>query len=405
LGSNHNIAQSQNVISPSSYEVYVMTTILPTHAHTEPADDASAADAAVYRALGAELKGWALALGFQDVGVTDLALDEHEDHLQRWLDKGYQGEMGYMAAHGNMRSHPEQLVPGAIRAITLRMDYLPPDTQPLTMLASSADAYVARYALGRDYHKVIRQRLVKLWAKMQDYLAEHNITHHHSRVFTDSAPLLEKALAEKSGLGWIGKNTLLLNQSAGSLFFLGEMLTDVPLPLTTPAPGNHCGSCNRCIDVCPTAAIIAPYQLDARRCISYLTIEHRGSIPEEFRAAIGNRIFGCDDCQLFCPWNKFAQVSEVEDFTPRNGLDNEALLTLFAWTEAEFLTRTTGSAIRRTGYEGWRRNIAIALGNCEGGAEVTAALTASLVNASALLREHVEWALSHLADRHKDAID
>ena len=369
------------------------------------AADTAAANAEVYRALGAELKGWALALGFQDVGVTDLALHEHEQHLQRWLDKGYQGEMSYMAAHGQMRSHPQQLVPGATRAITLRMDYLPPDTQPLKVLASSADAYVARYALGRDYHKVIRQRLVKLWAKMQDYLAAHNITHHHSRVFTDSAPLLEKALAEQSGLGWIGKNTLLLNQSAGSLFFLGEMLTDVPLPLTAPAPSNHCGSCNRCIDVCPTAAIVAPYQLDARRCISYLTIENRGSIPVEFRAPMGNRIFGCDDCQLFCPWNKFAHVSEVEDFSPRHGLDNEALLTLFAWTEEEFLARTTGSAIRRTGYEGWRRNIAVALGNSEGGVEVTTALMASLENASALLREHAEWALSHLAERRATKTD
>lgn len=357
---------------------------------------------AVYRHLGQQLESWAQALGFQQVGITDTELGDHEARLQTWLDRGFQGEMAYMGDHGKMRSRPTELVPGVTRVISLRMDYLPAGTEPLTQLQSPADAYVARYALGRDYHKVIRRRLVKLWKQITDYLLEHGIDHHRARVFTDSAPVLEKALAEKAGLGWIGKNTLLLNQTAGSFFFLAEIFTDLPLALNKPATSNHCGSCTRCLDVCPTAAIVAPYQLDARRCIAYLTIEHRGSIPVEFRAPMGNRIFGCDDCQLFCPWNKFAQVSAVTDFDPRNGLDASTLLTLFRWNETEFLSRTEGSAIRRTGYQGWRRNIAVALGNCAFDEEIYRALSASLADATPMVQEHISWALAAQDKRRRE---
>ena len=353
----------------------------------------------VYQSLGRQLESWAQELGFQQVGITDTELGDHEARLQTWLDKGFHGEMAYMGHHGRMRSRPSELVPGVTRVITLRMDYLPAGTEPLAQLESPADAYVARYALGRDYHKVIRRRLVKLWKRINDYLLDHGIDHHSARVFTDSAPILEKALAEKSGLGWIGKNTLLLNQSAGSFFFLAEIFTYLPLSLSEPQSTNHCGSCNRCIEVCPTAAIIAPYQLDARRCISYLTIEHRGSIPVEFRAPMGNRIFGCDDCQLFCPWNKFAQVSSVTDFNPRNELDASTLIELFLWNETEFLSRTQGSAIRRTGYLGWRRNIAVALGNCDFDEKVYQVLATNLAAAPPLVQEHITWAMAALDER------
>jgi epoxyqueuosine reductase len=368
-----------------------------------PAANTPAAQDEVYRQLRDKIGAWASELGFQQAGVTDIDLGEHEQRLQAWLDRGFQGEMAYMGDHGRKRSRPAELVPGTTRILSLRMDYLPEGSQPLAQLASTADnratAYVARYALGRDYHKVIRQRLVKLWQRMADELLSHGISHHSARVFTDSAPVLEKALAAKAGLGWIGKNTLLLNQKAGSLFFLGEIFTDVPLPVDPPQPTNHCGSCTSCIDVCPTAAIVAPYQLDARRCISYLTIEHRGSIPIALRAAMGNRIFGCDDCQLFCPWNKFAHVSRVADFDPRHGLDSSALLTLYGWTEEEFLMRTAGSAIRRTGYTGWRRNLAVALGNCDFDDGIYQALARSLDGAPELVQEHIRWALANLEGR------
>jgi epoxyqueuosine reductase len=361
------------------------------------------ANHAIYRQLREKIGPWASELGFQQVGVTDIDLGEHEQRLQTWLDRGFQGEMAYMGHHGRKRSQPAELVPGTTRILSLRMDYMPEGDQPLAQLASTAAnrgaAYVARYALGRDYHKVIRQRLVKLWQQMAEELASHGIDQHSARVFTDSAPVLEKALAEKAGLGWIGKNTLLLNHRAGSLFFLAEIFTDVPLPIDPPQATNHCGSCTSCIDVCPTAAIVGPYQLDARRCISYLTIEHRGSIPVELRAAMGNRIFGCDDCQLFCPWNKFAQVSSVADFDPRHGLDSSALLTLYAWTEDEFLARTAGSAIRRTGYTGWRRNLAVALGNCDYDDGIYQALATSLDDAPELVQEHIRWALKTLDGR------
>jgi epoxyqueuosine reductase len=317
-----------------------------------------------------------------------LQLQEDEAHLQAWLNRQYHGQMDYMQRHGSKRSHPDELVPGTLRVISARMDYWPGTaTAAKQALQDTQLAYVSRYALGRDYHKVLRTRLAQL--------AEH-VNHagaiHGYRVFVDSGPVLEKALARNAGLGWIGKHTNLINREAGSWFFLGEILTDLPLPVDT-AVGNHCGSCTACIDICPTQAIVAPYQVDARRCISYLTIELRDSIPVEFRKAIGNRVYGCDDCQLCCPWNKFAKASDEADFTPRNKLDSSRLTELFAWTEAEFLQRTEGSAIRRIGYECWLRNIAIGLGNAVSTNEVINALQLKREHESALVREHVEWAL------------
>ena len=350
-----------------------------------------------YKQLSQNIHQWGQSLGFQQVGITDTDLHPHGKHLQDWLAKNFHGDMSYMARHGSKRSQPAELIKATHRIISVRMNYLPDGANPVEVLTDSRAAYVARYSLGRDYHKVIRKRLVKLWNQIQDFMAEHGKTHYSGRVFTDSAPVLEKAIAEKAGLGWIGKNTLLLNRDAGSWFFLGEIFTDLPLTLDKVYGGNHCGSCTSCIDVCPTDAITAPYVLDARRCISYLTIEHRGSIDESLRELMGNRIFGCDDCQLFCPWNKFAQFTDEADFSPRHKLDTAGLLELFAWTENEFLTNTEGSAIRRTGYDGWLRNIAIALGNATYGLEITQALQKKLDSVSPMVREHIEWAI----DRQK----
>lgn len=353
-------------------------------------------DRAFFRDLTPRMQSWALELGFQQLGVTDIDLGEHEQHLERWLSLERHGEMDYMARHGKRRTRPEELIDGTRRVISVRMNYLPRETRPEQILEQPDAAYVSRYALGRDYHKLIRARLARLWKRIESHARDAGYRDFSGRVFTDSAPVMEKAIAEKAGLGWIGKNTLILSRDAGSWFFLGEIYTDLPLETTAQGASNHCGTCQACMDVCPTDAIVAPYELDARRCISYLTIEYRGTVPNEFRKAIGNRIFGCDDCQLFCPWNKFAQHTGEEDFTPRHALDTATLVELFNWTEAEFLERTEGSAIRRTGYEGWLRNIAIALGNGPADLRAISALQSRREGASDLVAEHIDWALQEL---------
>ena len=339
--------------------------------------------------LAQSIKDWGRELGFQQVGIADVELGEHEAHLQRWLEAGYQGEMDYMAAHGSKRSRPDELVPGTLRVVSLRMDYLPGDTQMAQRLTEPESAYVSRYALGRDYHKLIRKRLQQLAERVQASIGPFGY-----RAFVDSAPVLEKAIAEKAGLGWIGKNTLVLNRKAGSWFFLGELFVDIPLPVDEAHASEHCGRCSACQDICPTNAFVGPYQLDARRCISYLTIELKGPIPEELRAPIGNRVFGCDDCQIVCPWNRFARPSQQGDFQPRHGLDNSSLAELFLWSEEEFLRRTEGSPLRRAGYERWLRNLAVGLGNAPSTIPVLEALQARREYPSELVREHVEWALA-----------
>ena len=347
--------------------------------------------------LKEDIRSWGQALGFQQVGFTDTNLGEHEAHLQDWLAKSCHGDMHYMAAHGQKRSRPHALASFTASVISVRMNYLPAETRPAAILASDRTAYVARYSLGRDYHKLIRKRLLKLSQQIQGYLAAHNLSRYQARVFTDSAPVLEKALAQKAGLGWIGKNTLLLNRQAGSWFFLGEIFTNLPFEPDPPIVQNHCGSCTQCLDICPTKAFVGPYQLDARKCISYLTIEHKGAIDPSLRRGMGNRIFGCDDCQIFCPWSKFAENTAEQDFTPRHHLDSSALLSLFAWSEAEFLHRTLGSAIRRAGYQGWLRNIAIGLGNAGYDAEIVKQLNARKMltsnPVSSMVIEHIDWAL------------
>jgi epoxyqueuosine reductase len=339
-------------------------------------------------ALAHSIKQWGGELGFQQVGITGLALGEHEQHLQRWLDAGYQGEMDYMAAHGSKRSHPEQLVPGTLRVISLRMDYLPGDTQMAQRLAQPETAYVSRYALGRDYHKLVRKRLQQLAERIEQQIGPFGY-----RAFVDSAPVLEKAVAQQAGLGWIGKNTLVLNRQAGSWFFLGELFVDLPLPVDAPYTKEHCGKCSACLDICPTQAFVGAQVLDARKCISYLTIEYKGSIPVELRAPIGNRVFGCDDCQIVCPWNRFARPTTQPDFQPRHGLANSELAELFRWSEEEFLSRTEGSPLRRAGYERWLRNLAVGLGNAPSSIPVLQALQLRRTHPSELVREHVAWAL------------
>ncbi|MEO8401935.1 MAG: tRNA epoxyqueuosine(34) reductase QueG [Gammaproteobacteria bacterium] len=337
--------------------------------------------------LANDIKQLGQDVGFQQVGITDIDLSQYETRFLDWLAKNFHGEMHYMEAHGTKRYRPDELIPGTIRIISARMDYLPPDTEMAKVLQNSRKAYVSRYALGRDYHKLIRKRLELLAKKISERVGTFGY-----RVFSDSAPVLEKPLAEKAGLGWIGKHTNLLNRHAGSWFFLGEIFTDLPLPIDTPVK-NHCGSCTACIDICPTQAIIGPYQLDARRCVSYLTIELRGSIPVEFRSMMGNRIYGCDDCQLVCPWNRYAKPTDEKDFHPRHQLASPELLDLFAWSEDDFLRKTEGSAIRRIGYECWLRNIAVALGNAPHDPAIILALKNKLDHPSGLVREHVEWAL------------
>ncbi len=335
---------------------------------------------------------WAAELGFADIGITDVDLSDHEDHVRAWLAAGFAGDMGYLNRNVDKRLHPELLEPETCRVITARMDYLAPDTQPLEVLEDSTKAYVSRYALGRDYHKVLRRRLAKLAERIDDALPGHRY-----RAFTDSAPVLEKALGEKSGLGWMGKHTLLLNEQAGSWFFLGEIYTNAPLEVDTDLVEDACGKCNACITVCPTAAIVSPGKLDARRCISYLTIEHQGSIPEALRAPMGNRIYGCDDCQLYCPWNREPTYTREDDFTPRHGLEQAALIDLFRMSETEFLAMTEGSAIRRISYQQWQRNLAVALGNGKPSPEVIKALEQRLPEACDMVAEHISWALERLS--------
>ena len=335
------------------------------------------------------IRGWGEALGFQALGFTGIDLSQHRDYLDKWLQAGYHGEMAWMARHGDKRSRPDALIPGTCTVITARMDYLPDGADPSAILAQSDKAYISRYALGRDYHKLIRSRLAKLARKIETHLGSG-----HYRAFVDSAPVLERALAENAGLGWIGKNTMLLNDKAGSWFFLGEIYTDIPLPKDPPKTVDHCGSCRACLDVCPTNAFVDPWVLDARKCISYLTIEYDGVIPEDLRPAMGNRIYGCDDCQLVCPWNKFAQTTSEPDFSPRHQLDAIDLLECFAWDEPTFLARTEGSAIRRIGFQRWRRNVAIALGNATTTDAIKQGLRAALPDSSAVVQEHIEWALA-----------
>ena len=343
-----------------------------------------------YTALALRIKVWGRELGFQQVGIADTDLTLAESRLSTWLREGRHGEMGYMAHHGAKRSRPAELLPETLRVVSVRMDYLP-ETQERAWAATRdpSIAFISRYALGRDYHKVLRRRLQQLAERIRGEIGDYG-----HRVFVDSAPVLEKPLAEKAGLGWIGKHTNLINAAAGSWFFLGELYTDLPLPLDVPVR-DHCGTCDACMDVCPTRAIVAPYVLDARLCISYLTIELKGAIPVELRPLIGNHVYGCDDCQLVCPWNRFARLCAEPDFKPRHGLDHAGLLELFSWNEPEFLKRTEGSAIRRIGHIAWLRNLAVALGNGPASAAVLAALRARLDHPSPLVREHVAWALKH----------
>lgn len=340
-------------------------------------------------ALAAQVRALSRQLGFQRCGITGVELGQDQEHLRSWLAEGLYGSMDWMARHADMRSRPAELIPGTLRVISVGLDYGRNDSDAAwATLANGERAYVARYALGRDYHKLMRKRLQTLARRLQEQVGPMG-----HRVFVDSAPVLERALARNAGLGWIGKHTCLIDRHGGSWFFLGEIYVDIPLPVDTPASA-HCGSCVRCIDVCPTQAIIAPHRLDARRCIAYLTIEHEGPIPIELRKPIGNRIFGCDDCQLVCPWNKFARRTDEPDFRARNDLDVATLPQLFAWDEAEFLTRTEGSPIRRSGHQRWLRNIAVALGNAPSSPAVLEALASRREDDSALVREHVGWALA-----------
>jgi epoxyqueuosine reductase len=346
-----------------------------------------------HAALAARIRAMAAELGFQRVGISDIALGEDEAHLRDWLAQGLYGTMGWMARHGDKRSRPGELVPGTVRVVSVGLDYGQDADAAWANLADGERAYVARYALGRDYHKLMRQRLQKLADRIAGEIGPFG-----HRVFVDSAPVLERALARNGGLGWIGKHTCLIDRDGGSWFFLGEVYVDLPLPVDEPATA-HCGTCSRCIDVCPTGAITAPYRLDARRCISYLTIEHEGAIDEALRPLIGNRIFGCDDCQLACPWNKFARRTDEPDFRARNQLDRASLAELFAWDEAEFLQRTEGSPIRRSGHARWLRNIAVALGNAPTTPGVLRALESRRDEPDAVVREHVAWALARHAAR------
>ncbi|QTO54631.1 tRNA epoxyqueuosine(34) reductase QueG [Duffyella gerundensis] len=349
--------------------------------------------------LALDIKQWGLSLGFQQVGICDTDLSAEEPKLQAWLDKQYHGEMAWMKRHGMMRARPHELQPGTLRVISVRMNYLPAKAAFASTLKNPQLGYVSRYALGRDYHKVLRNRLKKLGEMIRERCESLNF-----RPFVDSAPLLERPLAEKAGLGWTGKHSLILNREAGSWFFLGELLIDLPLPTDEPQPEN-CGRCVACITTCPTGAIVEPYVVDARRCISYLTIELEGAIPEEYRPLIGNRIYGCDDCQLICPWNRFGQLTDEDDFSPRAVLHAPPLVELFAWDEARFLKVTEGSAIRRIGHLRWLRNVAVALGNAPWHDDHYAVL-ASRLGENAMLDEHIHWAMAQQREkRARNAID
>ena len=350
--------------------------------------------------MAAAIKTWGKELGFHDVRIADAQADMStvESGLFQWLAQGYHGDMDYMAKHGTKRTRPAELEPGTQRVVSVCMNYAPPAVKNSWDVIHDGDqAFISRYALGRDYHKVIRARLQKLADRITSEVGTFQY-----RVFSDSAPVMEVAWAQKSGLGWRGKHTLLLNRQAGSMFFLGEMYIDLPLPVDEET-GNYCGSCSRCIDVCPTQAIIGPYQVDARRCISYLTIELKDSIPEPLRPLIGNRIYGCDDCQLVCPWNKYAKITQENDFHVRNGLDEVSLIELFGWDQATFEAKLAGSAIRRIGHTQWLRNIAVGLGNAPYSAEIVSALQARTDDPSDMLREHVQWALQQ-QDQKRTAI-
>ena len=346
------------------------------------------------RQLAALIKQWGRELGFQQVGITDTDLNDHESHLTNWLGKGYHGEMGFMARHGTKRTRPDELEPGTRRVISVRMDYLPAEVESAKVLGQPSRAYVSRYALGRDYHKLMRKRLAQLAKHIEQEVGKFGF-----RAFVDSAPVMERALAQKAGLGWFGKNAMLLNPKAGSLFFLGELYTDLPLPVDAPFAQEHCGSCSACRTACPTGAIVDDKVVDSRKCISYLTIELHGAIPVEYRRAMGNRVYGCDDCQLVCPFTRFTKITQEEDFSPRHDLDRASLIALFSWGEEEFLDKTAGSPIRRIGYERWLRNLAVGLGNAPWSDAVEAALWARRAYPSALVREHVAWALDE--QRHK----
>lgn len=341
-----------------------------------------------YPKLAQQIKAWGKELGFSEVGITDIDLSKHEQQLQRWLDAGFHGSMDYMAAHGMKRARPDELIPGTQRVISVKMNYLPPDAGFAKTLKNKQKAYISRYALGRDYHKLIRNRLKKLGQKIEQEVGEYGF-----RPFVDSAPVLERQLAEKAGLGWRGKHSLLINKEAGSWFFLGELFIDLPLPIENENTFEGCGKCVACITLCPTGAIVEPYVVDARKCISYLTIEHQGPIPEQYRALLGNRVYGCDDCQLVCPWNRYGQITDERDFHPRTQLKDKDLLELFSWDETTFLKNTEGSPIRRIGHERWLRNLAVGLGNANFDPDIISALEQKIDGCSDLVQEHIQWAL------------
>jgi epoxyqueuosine reductase len=365
------------------------------------------ADHTALVSLAESVEVWGRELGFQQVGITDVDTGKHKQHLQAWLDNRYHGDMQWMETHQDLRNDPTQLVPDTVRVISARMDYLPENPQHIQILKQPKKAYISRYALGRDYHKLIRKRLAILARKLEQRYTELATENNwpldtiSQRPFVDSAPVLEKAFAEKAGLGWIGKNTLVLNKNAGSWFFLGEVLTNIPLPVNQTIAENKCGDCTACLQVCPTDAFVAPYTLDATRCISYLTIELKSSIPEEFREPIGNRVFGCDDCQAICPWNKYAKSTQEIDFSPRHQLQNSDLATLFLWTEEEYLKNTEGSAIRRIGYERWLRNLAVGLGNAPKSPDILDALRQREDYPSEMVQEHVLWAIERQKNERK----
>ncbi len=346
------------------------------------------------KSLTRQVKQIGIDLGFQQIGITDTKLDQHHTRYTRWIEQNYHGEMAYMERNVDKRLHPRQLIPDTLSVICVRLDYFVDEGDwPKELLDRNELAFVSRYALGRDYHKLMRKRLQLYATKISDLVDKMGY-----RVFTDSAPVLEKALAAKAGIGWQGKHSNILHRDHGSWFFLGEIYTDLKLEIDN-AIDNHCGRCTACIDVCPTQAIVAPYVVDARRCISYLTIEHKSAIPVEFRAAIGNRIYGCDDCQLFCPWNRFAKITQESDFQPRHGLDRISLLECFAWSKQDFDLKMQGSAIRRIGYQSWLRNIVIALGNADHDPHITSTLRANYAQHNAFIREHIDWAIQQQASK------
>ena len=352
--------------------------------------------------LSEKIHAWGNQLGFSQIGISDIDLTAHESALQEWLDNKYHGDMDYMERHGLMRARPHELEPGTIRAICVRLDYLPTEAKFAKSLKNKNQAYISRYALGRDYHKLMRKRLQKLGNKITDYCSDYNF-----RPFVDSAPILERPLAAKAGLGWVGKHSLLINKEAGSWFFIGELLVDIPLPITSISNGtfsdtNDCGNCVACIKICPTDAIVKPYVVDARRCISYFTIESAAPIPIELRTKMGNRIYGCDDCQLICPWNRYAKLSLEDDFQVRNSLDNVELLALLQWTEEAFLSRFQGSPIRRIGFQSWQRNLAVALGNAPFSTMIVEALKSKLDDSSELVAEHIRWAIQQQIARKNE---